>query len=87
MNDVFNLELSSRTILSGKSELLSRVQTTLNKISKQVISVSAFNCGAYNRALMYLEYKNKITDQVIPSFCLPNFRLHGEEVSYSCVLV
>ncbi|KAL5253637.1 hypothetical protein ACHWQZ_G013417 [Mnemiopsis leidyi] len=47
----------------GKSELLTRVQTTLNKISKQVISVSAFNCGAYNRALMYLEYKNKITDQ------------------------
>ena len=44
--------------------LLSRVEKTLNKISKHVIAVAAFNCGAYNRALMYLEYKNKITDQV-----------------------
>ena len=61
-------------ILSGNSAsaaLLTRVENTLNKVSKQVIAVSAFNCGAYNRALMYLEYKNKITDQV---------QFHGSEL-------
>ena len=70
--------------IKSKDGDIDLVEKVLKKVSKDMIAVSAFHCGAYNRALMYLEFKSQLVDQVCNAYPLT---FPSSCCVYSCIIL
>eukprot|EP00116_Pleurobrachia_bachei_P013161 sb/3473423/ len=55
--------LSHPSLSLPPDDALNRVSGTLDRISKPLVAASSFHCGAYQRALMYLESRGGEGDE------------------------